>query len=126
MLRTCIRWGGLEALGVSHAYYSTLHNTLWSFRLQSHIASFYVTVAFCQVHYAQIFPSCSPYSLTPPNANMLTGYHNFVRPASSTLLRSTIYPLATGFQPWLAACGIGNGGFFRFCVKKTGCRIALS
>jgi hypothetical protein len=41
------------------------------------------------------------------------------------LCLSKIYPLAIGLQPWLGNSGIGKGGFFRLCVKNTGCRIAL-
>jgi hypothetical protein len=36
------------------------------------------------------------------------------------LLSSTTYPVATGLNQPPPVSGIGNGGFLRFCVKKTG------
>lgn len=64
----------------------------------------------------------------PPPSDMCMPHHNFVRgPAPvSAFLVSTIYPLATGFHPWLAMFGIGKGGFLSDSVKKTGCLTALS
>jgi hypothetical protein len=52
--------------------------------------------------------------------------YNFVLGvAFMALCLSKTYPLAIGLQPWLGNSGIGKGGFFRLCVKNTGCRIAL-
>jgi hypothetical protein len=46
---------------------------------------------------------------------VVTDHHSFVLGSDcKALCCSIIYPLATGLQPWVAICGIGNGGFLKF------------
>jgi len=70
-------------------------------------------------HYSAILPA------EHSQLQYISLHHNFpLTPNSlSSPPLSMIYPKATGLKPPPPSSRIGNGGFLRFCVKKTGWRV---